>query len=227
MFLSVNGVKLYYEVHGSGSPILLVHGNSESHAIFDKLVPALARNHMVYCTDSRGHGQSTVLPEYHYADMAQDYIDFIRALGIEKPAFYGFSDGGILGLMIAMKEPDLLSSIVCSGPNLWPTAVRKSALLFLRIVCAVKKAPLFEMMLREPNIRPEELSAITIPSLITAGSKDLILQDHIRLIADSIPGAELKIFEGETHESYVTHKDLLSPVIEDFIARRVKEGITV
>ena len=227
MFLSVNGVNLYYEVHGSGSPILLVHGNSESHAIFDKLIPALAKKHTVYCADSRGHGQSSAVPEYHYADMAQDYIELIKALKIEKPAFYGFSDGGILGLMIAMKEPDLLSSIVCSGPNLWPTAVKKSTLFFLRVVCAIKKRPLFEMMLREPDIKPEELSAITCPALITAGTKDLILQDHIRLIADSIPGAELEIFEGGTHESYVVHKDLLAPVIEDFIARRVKEGITV
>lgn len=227
MFIHVNGAKLYYEIHGSGSPILLVHGNSESHSTFDRLIPALAKNHTVYCADSRGHGQSSVFPEYHYADMAQDYMEFIKALGIEKPAFYGFSDGGILGLMIAMREPDLLSCIVCSGPNLWPTAVKKSALLFLRIACAFKKKPLFEMMLLEPNIKPEELSAITCPALITAGSKDLILQDHIRLIADSIPGAELKLFPGETHESYVIHKDLLAPVIEDFIVRRVKEGTAV
>ncbi|HPR39862.1 MAG TPA: alpha/beta hydrolase [Oscillospiraceae bacterium] len=227
MFLSVNGVKLYYEVHGSGSPILLVHGNSESHAIFDKLIPALAKNHTVYCADSRGHGQSSAVSEYHYTDMAEDYIELIKTLGIEKPAFYGFSDGGILGLMIAMKEPDLLSSIVCSGPNLWPTAVKKSVLFVLRVICAIKKKPLFEMMLREPDIKPKELSAIACPALITAGTKDLILQDHIRLIADSIPDAELKIFPGETHESYVVHKDLLAPVIEDFIARRVKEGITV
>ena len=227
MFLSVNGVNLYYEVHGSGSPVLLVHGNSESHAIFDKLIPALAKNHTVYCADSRGHGQSSMLPESHYADMARDYIEFIKTLGIEKPAFYGFSDGGILGLMIAMREPGLLSAIVCSGPNLFPRGVKRYVLLFLRAACAIKKRPLFEMMLREPDIRPEELSAITCPALITAGTKDLILPEHIRLIADAIPGAELKLFEGETHESYVHHKDILAPVIEDFLARAAKEGAAV
>lgn len=227
MFLSVNGVKLYYEIHGSGSPILLVHGNGESHTVFDKLIPALAKNHTVYCADSRGHGQSSAVPEYHYADMARDYIDFIRTLGIERPAFYGFSDGGILGLMIAMREPGLLSAIICSGPNLFPRGVKKSALLFLRVACILKKRPLFEMMLREPDIKPEELAAISCPALITAGTKDLILPEHIRLIVDSIPGAELKLFDGETHESYVHHKDTLAPVVEDFLARAAKEGAAV
>ena len=115
MKIRVNGAELYYEVWGQGPAIILVHGNSETHEIFDVLIPSLAKDHTVYAVDSRCHGQSENTERISYELMCDDMIQFIKKLDIRKPIFYGFSDGGVIGLMIAMKEPDLLSKLISSG----------------------------------------------------------------------------------------------------------------
>ena len=114
MFISVNGTNLYYEVHGNGTPIILVHGNSESHKIYDVLTEELKSNHQVYAVDSRNHGESDKTNTISYDLMAEDFIQFIEKLNIENPILYGFSDGGIIGLLIAIKRPRLLSKLIIS-----------------------------------------------------------------------------------------------------------------
>lgn len=94
MIFQVNNGHLYYEKSGAGRPLILLHGNGEMHKIFDKAIPILAENFTVYAIDSRGHGQSQPVLEYHYADMAEDIKCFIEALELKNPMLYGFSDGG-------------------------------------------------------------------------------------------------------------------------------------
>ena len=83
MYITVNNVRLYYEVTGSGAPLVMVHGNGETHEIFDRAVPLLAEHFTCYLLDSRGHGLSQKVEEYHYEDMAEDVFQFIQALGLE------------------------------------------------------------------------------------------------------------------------------------------------
>ena len=118
MKLSVNGMEMYYEVLGHGDPLILLHGNGEDHTIFDKSAPLLAERYTCYLPDSRGHGQSSPADSLSYEVMAEDVITFIDALGLERPVLYGFSDGGILGLLVAMKRPGLLGRLIISGANL-------------------------------------------------------------------------------------------------------------
>ncbi len=125
MIINVNNVKLYYEIYGQGKPIILVHGNSETHEIFDVLIENLKENYKVYALDSRCHGKSQNTNKISYDLMAEDMIEFIKKLNISKPVFYGFSDGGIVGLLIAIKEPKLLSKIIISGANLNPKGMKK------------------------------------------------------------------------------------------------------
>ena len=101
MKISVNGIALHYEKSGEGRPLILLHGNGETHAIFDKALPLLAARFTVYAIDSRGHGESEGADAYHYADMKEDVRCFIQELKLEKPVLYGFSDGGIIGLLLA------------------------------------------------------------------------------------------------------------------------------
>ena len=85
----VNGIILHYEVMGEGRPVVLVHGNGEDHHIFDIEIAQLVKaGYQVYAPDSRGHGANAPQPEYHYSDMAEDMYQFIRAMRLEKPAFY-------------------------------------------------------------------------------------------------------------------------------------------
>ena len=92
MYIQLNGQVIYYEKTGEGSPIILAHGNGETHKIFDILIPELSRKHTVYALDTRGHGESASPEQYHYSDMAEDIAAFVHALDLTKPAFYGFSD---------------------------------------------------------------------------------------------------------------------------------------
>ena len=99
--IEVNGVSLHYAVMGEGRPVVLVHGNGESHDLFDTQIGQLTEaGYRVYAPDSRGHGANEPLNEYHYSDMAEDMYQFIQKMGLKKPAFYGHSDGGIIGMLL-------------------------------------------------------------------------------------------------------------------------------
>ena len=213
MVCSVNGVELYYEVSGRGRPILLVHGNGESHEIFDVVTRDLSKTHQVYAVDSRCHGRSTDTPELHYDDMASDLIAFMKALDLEKPSFYGFSDGGILGLLIAIREPALLGRLIVSGANLWPEGLDDITWQETKLA-AEHGSKLDQLMLREPHIPLAQLETITVPTAILAGEYDVIRREHTELIAAHIPGSVLRILPGEGHETYVIHSKKLFPILQ-------------
>lgn len=216
MYITVNNVNLYYEVAGSGAPLVMVHGNGETHAIFDKAVPLLAEHFTCYLLDSRGHGQSQPVAEYHYDDMAEDVFQFIQALHLEHVTYYGFSDGGIIGLLLASKHPGLLEKMVISGANTRPDAVSRRIVRLFKVINFIHKKPLFELMLTEPHISREQLQAIDTPTLVLAGSKDLVLEEDTRFIAESIPHVTLKILPGESHTSYIVHKEEIARLILDY-----------
>ena len=216
MKIRVNGVELYYEVSGQGPAIILLHGNSETHEIFDVLIPSLEKDYTVYALDSRCHGQSENADKISYELMRDDVIAFIHELGIEKPILYGFSDGGVIGLMIAMKEPDLLSKLISSGADLYPTGMRLS-LFPIMIWTAIFKDKVYRMMLHEPHIDPKDLGKIKTPTVILAGEFDAIRTSHTKLIAASIPGSTLEILPRETHVSYVLHSEKLYPILKKYL----------
>lgn len=217
MFQEVNGIHIYYECYGQGMPIILLHGNGESHKIFDKLIDQLKTRFTVYAIDSRGHGKSTKVKELDYAVMTEDIVAFIQRLKIEKPILYGFSDGGIIGILLAIKYPELLSKLIISGANLYPSGIKTLYLNLFRFIYRMTKNVNYAMMLTQPNIEREELKKIGIPTLVLAGSKDMIKEEHTRLIAEAIPDSILRILEGENHMSYVVHSPKLYEIIESFL----------
>ena len=216
----VNGVNLHYEVMGEGRPVVLVHGNGEDHHIFDIEIAQLVKaGYQVYAPDSRGHGANEPQPEYHYPDMAEDMYQFIRAMKLEKPAFYGFSDGGIIGLTMITNHPDCLGALAISGTNLSPDGLVPS---FVEEYTAINKEendPLITLMLTEPHIDPDTLKKITVPVLVTAGENDLILQSETKRIADMIPNSTMIILEGEDHGSYIVNSEIMGKLLIDFFGR--------
>lgn len=218
MLIKVNNININYEVYGAGTPILLVHGNSETHEIFDKLIEKLQSNYKVYAIDSRCHGKSEKTKEISYDLMAEDTICFIKELNIQKPIFYGFSDGGIIGLLVAIKEPTLLSKLIISGANISPDAISKKFLIFAKVAYFFTRNKLFKMMLNEPNIPIQDLQKINIPTYILAGEKDIIPLKHTKMIADNIKNSTLKILEGENHGSYIIHNEKLYEIIREYLS---------
>ncbi len=219
MFITVNGVKLYYEKHGSGRPLIMVHCNSMSHKIFRRAVGVLEKRFTVYCPDSRDHGRSEKVGTLHYEDMAEDMFRFIEALGIEKPVFYGFSDGGIIGLILAYEHPDLLSALIVSGASLNPGSTKDLPMKFFKFWSHFDRSDKMKIMMREPDITDEMLEGITVPAFVTAGEKDVIKLSHTQHIAEKISGAQLRIFEKEGHSGYIMN----STKIADYILSVIPE----
>jgi len=215
MIYHVNEIDLFYEVVGHGDPLIMVHGNGEDHTIFEEAVSVLKDKYTCYCIDSRGHGQSTSVSELHYYDMAQDVIQLIEGLDLNNVSYYGFSDGGIIGL-IAASECKRITRLIVSGANLTPKGVKPRLRVMLRLLYLLKRDPKIGLMLNEPNITTDTLQNISARTLVLAGSKDLITEKETRQIASGIANAQLRILEGEGHGTYIVHNKRIGELILDF-----------
>ena len=217
MIQKVNGILLFFEKSGSGRPLLLIHGNGEDHEIFDRLVTELEKKYTVYAIDSRGHGKSSDVDKFHYDDMVRDIVSLIEIEKLEKPILYGFSDGGIVGLLLASNYPSLLSKLIISGANSHPTGLKIKWQLLFHFLFLKHKDSKIKLLLTEPNITREMLEKIEIPVLILAGQHDMVKKSDIVFIAKHIRFGELKIVANEDHSSYVVHSEKLYPLLEMFL----------
>lgn len=217
MKINVNDVNLYYEEYGNGKPIILLHGNKETHEIFDRLIDKLKENYKVYAIDSRCHGKSENPKEISYNLMCDDIIQFIKKLNIEKPILYGFSDGGIVGILVAIKEPNLLSSLIVSGANITPDVFTTLDSILTKLFYFFTRSKYIKMMLDEPNIPLDDLQRIIIPVHVLAGEKDVIKLEHTKLIADNIKNSTIEIISKENHGSYIIHSEKLYKIIKKYI----------
>lgn len=219
-YIDVNGQRLLYAVRGpeNGKPVVLLHGNGGSHKSLATQAKQLARaGYRVYSPDSRGQGANPPLDEYHYADMAEDTWAFINALGLEKPAVYGWSDGGILVLMLEVAHPGTCGLGAISGANLFPDC-GEGFEEFKKWILE-QGTPLAMMMLDEPDIDPASLRAIHCPMLVTVGDKDLISIEHTHLISDNIEGSELVVVKNATHSSFIKKNPRMGRLLIDFLKR--------
>lgn len=214
--VEVNGVSLFYAAEGAGKPVILLHGNGGSHNDLETTHRELAQaGYMVYALDSRGQGANKPLPEYHYKDMAADVYEFIKLKGLEKPAVFGFSDGGIVALQLEVMYPGTLGAIVTGGANIFVenALIPSFAEGFL---AQPSTEPLVIMLQTEPSMTVEDMKGIGCPSLIMSGEHDLIRQEHTLLIGESIPSGRPVIIPGEDHGSYICNSPKLAPLILEF-----------
>ena len=216
--IEVNGVSLFYAAEGAGKPVILLHGNGGSHNDLETTHRDLAQaGYLVYALDSRGQGANPRLPEYHYKDMASDVYEFIKAKGLEKPAVFGFSDGGNIALQLEVMYPGTLGAIVTGGANIF---VEGSLIpsFAAELLAEPSSEPLVIMLQTEPDMTVEEIQTIGCPSLIMSGEHDLILADHTRLIGENIPSGKAVVIPGEDHGSYICNSPKLAPLLLDFFS---------
>ena len=154
MLARVNNIAIYYEVYGSGTPLIMLHGNGESHHIYDGIVNKLKDKFKIYLVDSRCHGNSDKNLPIGYSLMASDIEELIRVLGINKPIIYGFSDGGIIALLIAISHKVELNKIIISGANLNPNGLDDRTISEALADFKMTENPLSRLMLVEPDIKP-------------------------------------------------------------------------
>jgi pimeloyl-ACP methyl ester carboxylesterase len=116
-YVAVNGLDMYYEVHGEGSPLLLLHGGAGS--IPEKWIPFFAPQFRVIAPEQMGHGRTADLVDrpFHYHGMAEDTVELMRRLAVESAVVVGYSDGGIIGLDMAIHHPERVSKLAVTGAN--------------------------------------------------------------------------------------------------------------
>ena len=195
---------------GEGFPLLLLHGNGEDGSYFVHQMEPFSEKYHVLAPDTRGHGQTPRggMP-FTIRQFAEDLPGFLDARGIEKAHILGFSDGGNIALTFALAHPERVEKLILNGANLDPRGVKRRVQLPIEIGYRIARlfaekspdarhsAELLGLMVNEPHIDPAELARITAPTLVIAGSRDMIREDHTRLIAASIPGAALTILPGD------------------------------
>lgn len=199
-----------YIEKGSGEPLIMLHGNGESKEYFEHQIPYFAKDYRVIAPDTRGHGETPKgTKPFKLWQLAEDLKDFMDEKGIEKANLLGFSDGGNIALLFALKYPEKVDRMILNGANIFPEGMAEPD--FSKIVAAYErnKAALSEhpekqdrfdmlaLMVEEPHIRPEELHSLRMPVLVIAGTEDAIREEHTRLIAENIPGAESVFIEGD------------------------------
>jgi len=217
--VAVNGISLYTETYGQGPPVLVLHGAAGFLETMHYFISGLAATHTVIAVDSRGQGRSTDgAGPITYAAMGDDMIKLLDALHIRKVDVIGWSDGGIVGLDMAMKHPDRVRRLVAIGANYDAAGVDPKAFSgdFTAQVAAQVK-PFYDAVAPDPSHFPvmvkkiqvlvttlphytvAELGRIRARVLIVAGEHDLILRKHTDSLAAAIPRAKEVIVPGASH----------------------------
>lgn len=210
MNIKINDISLYYEVKGEGNPLIFIHGNSEDHHTFDVLSDALIEQYKMYLIDSRAHGQSQKNVIVSFDLMADDMIKFCDALKLEDITFVGYSDGGIVGLKMAVQKPQLFKKMIICGANFYPHGVKNPFYYEMKKYYKKNKSPLIKMMLKEPHFKTKDLKNINIDLTILAGEKDLIKESHTKKLHKLIKSSKCHILKGEDHGSYVANSTKLT-----------------
>ncbi len=222
-------MKLYYTETGEGKPLILLHGNGESGRYFEHQIPFFSRKYRVLALDTRGHGNSPRgNAPFTIEQFAEDLLDFMNEHAIEKAHLLGFSDGGNIALTFALKYPERVDRLILNGANLDPSGVRPSVqapiVLGYHIASwfsrksekAQKNAELLGLMVKQPHIQAERLKTLHVPTLVIAGSRDMIKRRHTRLIYQSIPDARLEILPGN-HFIAARKPDAFNQAVKRFL----------
>ena len=200
-------ISLYYEKRGAGEPLVLLHGNGEDGSYFLHQMEAFSREFLVYALDTRGHGRSPRgSAPFTISQFAEDLLAFLDEQGLKRVNLLGFSDGGNIALTFALRHPERVRRLVLNGANLTPRGVKAwvqlPIVLGYQIASRLKSpkartnAEMLGLMVHEPQIPPSELAGLMMPVLVIAGTRDMIREDHTRLMAREIPGARLALIPG-------------------------------
>ncbi len=236
-FVNVRGFNMYYEIYGQGEPLLMIHGNGGSISSFGNQIPYFSKKYKVIAVDSRAQGKSEDLQDtLSFEMMADDFSALLDKLNIDSCNVLGWSDGGINGLLLAIRHPEKVKKLAITGANLWPdsTAINGEDYMWgFKYYDTLGKMPqtpenihsrkLVGLDLFQPNITIQQLQHIKCPTLVIGGDHDLILTEHTMLIAKSIPGAFLWILPNSSHSTLIDYKDQFNKTVDDFFGNRLKK----
>lgn len=239
MIASVNDIQMYYEIHGDGTPLILLHGGLGNTGDWENQLSVFAEHYKVIVLDSRGCGRSTYSEQpLSYSLMASDVIALMDYLRIKQANILGWSDGGIIALDLAINHPDRLIKVIAYGANYNLSGARTSLGESDKFGSRMSQASqdyqkmspnpekwdalvsnTFKMWSSEPNYTTEQLGSITVPMLILDGDNDgAVYTEHTKEMARLIPGAKLTLIPGTGHFALWEKSEEFNKIILEFLA---------
>jgi pimeloyl-ACP methyl ester carboxylesterase len=220
----VNGINIYYAIYGHGSPVIFLHGGLANSDYWGHQVPAVAARHTVILMDSRGHGRSTRDQRpYGYDLMADDVVGLMDYLEIRKADIVGWSDGGILGIDLALRHKDRIGKVFAFAANTVTAGVIEGVHKNPTFAAFIQRAgdeyrarsatpgqyaafvdQISKMWTQQPNWTDGQLQSIDTPILVVGSDHDeAIKRAHTEYIAATIPHAGLLILPNVSHFAFL------------------------
>ena len=229
-YVKIRGFNMYYETYGAGAPLLMIHGNGGSISNFMYQIPYFSKGYKVIVADSRAQGKSVdTRDSLSYEMMADDFNALLDTLHLDSCYVIGWSDGGIDGLLLAMRHPDKVKKLAVTGANLWPDTTAVDPIIYdwaMKYNASFEKlkqtpeirnnSKVAHLLSYEPHITTGQLKKIQCPTLVIGGDHDVILTKHTLLIAESIPRSYLWIVPNSGHSTPIYYKDQFNEVVNNF-----------
>ena len=241
-FYTIRGFQMYCETYGSGEPLLLIHGNGASIKAFVKQIPFFSAKYKVIVADSRAHGNSVDKSDsLSYEMMADDYAALLSVMKIDSAYVIGWSDGGINGLLLAIRHPEKVKKLAITGANLQPDSSAVSPDIWKR---TTKTYNMFVNMFKEekprtsldstvykyirllkeqPHISCNDLQKISIPTLVIGGDHDVIRPGHTLTIFENLPNANLWILPNSGHSTLVRYPEEFNTKVDTFFKTKFRK----
>jgi pimeloyl-ACP methyl ester carboxylesterase len=225
---AIHGHRIYYAVRGNGTALLLLHGGGDSGAhSFVRQLDLFSIRHHIVAPDQVGQGRTPEVPgPLSYTGMMDDTAALLQLLKLKQVDVVGFSDGGILALMLAVRHPELVRRLVISGVNIAPEGLNPQDLEELRASQIPKPKTIDEKLARlwltsptESELNLSLLAKITQPVLVISGDRDAITLEHTLQIFHALPAAELCVLPGTDHATFSGRSEWLNPIISVFLDR--------
>jgi pimeloyl-ACP methyl ester carboxylesterase len=225
-YASVNGLKLYYEVHGSGRPLVLLHGGGSTiESTFGRILPELAATHQVIAVELQAHGHTKDIDRpLSFEQDAADVASLLKQLGIETADFIGFSNGGTTCLQIGIRHPQLVDKLVLASATYKRDGMQPGFFDgFKNAALEMMPKPLQEAYLKAnpdtnglqtmfqrdvtrmaafKDIPDEKIKAIQAPALVINGDNDVVRAEHALELSRTLPHARLAILPSG-HGDYI------------------------
>ena len=227
-------IELFYTDHGrkdDTTPLVLLHGNGGNSSSFFYVVDHFTKERRVLTVDTRGHGRTPKgTAPFTLAQFAEDLKCFLDKMNLKKVILIGYSDGGNIAMLFALKYSEYLAGMVLNGSNMFPQGLEKKDLGWIKRTYrkaskrlerhpdderAKETRDFMKLMTDEPRIDPAELGKITCPVLVLVGSHDVIRPSHSKLIADSFPNGSLTVVKGG-HGIVKSNSADYNQAVEDF-----------
>jgi pimeloyl-ACP methyl ester carboxylesterase len=239
-YIQVGDISMYVEQQGKGDAVIFLHGGLGSANSWSYQVPVFSKNYRVITLDSRGQGRTsdTSAPlSYHL--MAEDVVRLMDILKIPNAYIAGWSDGGNIGIDLAIHHPGRVKALVAYGANINSEGLQNHFLNYLRTATpeemqrdngsdflALSAHPEYlpviaekirNMWLKEPNFTQAQLRLIKVPTLIMDGvEEELIRPDHAKEIASAIPKAKLVMLPNVGHYAIFKKPELWNKTVLEF-----------